>query len=337
MGNTSIVIGWAAGVVVGLILVGLSARGSTALAQEQAGSRISRETNAAGQSANERLKELAKPGLRWGVLSEKDLVSPQEREALGVENTDWTRKFGKVHLDVYKSLDKAERITEPWVDSSGHTGTVYVQVQLKHEQRGKPDSAEDKAAVRELQSRVLSRLTAAEFYAVYAFETLPAVLGYTTRIATEKLRTDADVLAVCLDEKPMPRPTGRIASEDLPPASQGDSTPRAPDGKVQPDVYRAVALKERVFVIVRLKERPLEAAVQPQLGVARSVEERLLSSLSADQFWVNWRTPVGSTKKAPSLMGFVNSSGLDALQEHPLVEGVALDQRLRLEPMTRQP
>jgi hypothetical protein len=331
MSNRSVTIGLVALFVVGLILAGVGAGGSAALAQEQA-------AIPPRQSDNERLRELAKPGLRWGVLSEKDLVAPDEREALGLDDIHWTKQHGKVHPDVYKALDKAERITEPWLDVSGHTGTVYVQVQLKHERRGKADSAENRAAVRELQSRVLSHLTAAEFYAVYAFETLPAVLGYTSRIATEKLRTDADVLAVCLDEKPMPRPTGHVASEDLPPPEQGESAPGRCAGVVHPDVYRAVALNGRVFVMIALKLGSAEPGVDSGLGLARSVEGRLLSSLSADQFWVNWRAPIGSTRP-PGLMGFVNHSGLERLQNHPLVELVMLDQRLQVDPdsLTRKP
>jgi hypothetical protein len=203
---------------------------------------------------------------------------------------------------------------------------VYVQVQLKHEQRGKADSAENKAAIRQLQGKVLSQLTAAEFYVEYPFQTLPAFLGYATRAAVEKLKSNPDVLAVCLDEKPLPRPTGRVASEDLPPGAQGDSTLRAPDGKVQADVYRAVALKGRVFVLVSLKESPLEAGAQREVGAARNVEERLLSAVSADQFWVVRRSPMGSAR-APFLTGFVNSSGLATLQGHPLLKSVALDQR----------
>jgi hypothetical protein len=311
-------------------LAAMSVATSAALAQERTGSPTAREAGPARQSDNERLRELAKPGLRWGALSEKDLVPPEEREALGVDNTAWTRRFGKIHPDVYKSLEKAEQVTEPWLDVSGHTGTVYVQVQLKHEQRGKADSAENKAAVKEPQRRVLSQLTAAEFYTEYTFQTLPGILGYATRAAVEKLKANPEVVAVCLDDKPLVR-SARITTEDLPPSAPGEAPTRAPGSKVHPDVYRAIALKERAFVIIRLKDSLQDQAHQEQRGTARKLEQEILSALTADQFWVVSRSAMDSVS-ASLLGGLVDSAGVRAIEAHPLLELMVLDQRMQFDP-----
>ncbi|HUU98896.1 MAG TPA: hypothetical protein VM487_24455, partial [Phycisphaerae bacterium] len=131
-----------------------------------------------------------------------EVVPPEQREALGLDETPWADEHGKVHPAVYralekaeKTLEKAERTKDPWLDPVGFGGTVYVQVQLNHEQKGKADSAENKAAIKQLQSRVLSQLTAAEFYVEYPFQTLPGILGYANRAGLEKLKTNADVVA----------------------------------------------------------------------------------------------------------------------------------------------
>jgi len=182
----------------------------------------------------------------------RQVIGRAEREALGLSEIKWTRDYGKVHPDVYEMLQRDER---PWPRPVGYEGTVYVQVQLKHKQKGKADSAENKAAIKRLQSRVLSQLTAAEFYVEYPFQTLPGILGYANRAGLEKLKTNADVVAICLDDKPFPRRPEHVFKVDLPPLKPGDpaiQAARGRRGKVEVEVYQALGLHERVFVLVNL-------------------------------------------------------------------------------------
>lgn len=121
-------------------------------------------------------------------------MAPEQREALGLDATSWTTEHGKLHPGVYRLLEKAEetlerarRTGDPFLDPVGRAGTVYVQVHLRHEQQGKADSPENKAAIRALQSKVLSQLSAADFYVEYLFQTHPGILAYVNRAGLEKL------------------------------------------------------------------------------------------------------------------------------------------------------
>ncbi len=323
MSRTSRVTGFAAVVVVGLVLVGPGATNSAALAQEQA-------AIPARQSDNERLREVAKPGLRWFALSKADLVPPEEREALGVDDTGRTGQYGKVHPDVYKALDKAESVKEPWLDITGHAGTVYVQVHLRHQQSDRPGSPENKAAIKALGSKVLSQLTAAEFYVEYPFQTLPGILGYATRTGIEKLKTNPDVVAVCLDDKPFPERPQAVTKADLPPPEAGEPATQPAQGrfwgsggKVAAEVYRALGLYERVDVIVIMQDRPAEECLEKEIGRGRAIEEPVLGSLTAEEFWVRGRAPIGSAHGL-FLDGRLTSAALRKLEDHAHVRAVGL-------------
>jgi hypothetical protein len=262
-------------------------------------------------------------GTRY-AQSDAEFVSPEQREALGLDDTGWTKRYGKVHPDVYATLEKAEKVKEPWRDPVGHAGTVYVQVQLKHERKGKPGSAEDKAAIAELESKVLSRLSAADFYVEYPMQTQAAVLGYADRQAIEKLKANADVLAVGLDWRPFPQRPESVTKEDLPAPKPGGSTrPPGEDPRVEPEVYRALAVHGRVFVGVDLKKT---AGGAPGAMGSRALDEAVLRSLTAEELWVQYRTAINS-EASPLIMGMVTREGLAKLTCQPALGAIWLNRR----------
>jgi hypothetical protein len=265
----------------------------------------------------------------------REEISPEGREALGVNETTWAKADGKIHPTVYKAIEDDER---PWPRPVGFEGTAYVQVHLKHEQKGKVDSPENKTAIKQLQSRVLSDLTAAQFHVEYPFQSVPCILGYADRACLGKLSANPDVIAICLDDKPMLKRSAHVTKDDLPPLQPGGpgtqpAEGRGSDGKVEAHVYQAVALHERVFVSVIVQESypPLAKAPQERNQAeaeSRMIVDRVLSSLTADEFWLQSRFSVHAG-------GLVNREGLAKLASLPDVRGVALDARFRVDPPLR--
>ena len=150
------------------------------------------------------------------------------------------------------------------------------------------------------------------------------------------LATHPDVTGVCLDENPLPEKGPRtIYKDDLAPAGPGEAAnePGAAEGKVDPDVYRAFGLSDRVDVTVSLRTDSLPQLTDvPSEMWARSrlrrqaeneLRDRVLSTVSADEFWV-W-TPLG-----PGMSGFINNHGLKKLCEHPDVLRINLPHVYRL-------
>lgn len=276
-------------------------------------------------------------GTRY-AKSRAEFVPPEEREALGLDDTKWTKQHGKVHPDVYAALDKAEKVTEPWRDPAGLSGTAYVQVQLKYARQDKPGSAADRAAIKRLEDKLLSGLTSAEFYVEYPMQTAPGVLGYATRAGIEKLKSATDVTAICLDERPFPERPNPVTRDDLPAARAGDPATQPAQGrfwgnggKVEADVYRALALHERVFVMVSLREATADERLADQVGKGRAIEEPVLKALSAREFWLQYRTAIRSSS-GPLLMGEVTKEGLEKLVARPEVDGIGLTQRFVIAP-----
>jgi hypothetical protein len=297
---------WSA--LLGVALVGLAVGGA---------SRVS-----LGQEARD-LKDFSDLGTRY-PKSQAEIVPAEQCEALGLDDIGWTKQHGKVHPDVYAALDKTEKVTEPWRDSTGLMGTVYVQVYLKHEQKGRPDSPENKAAIRELQGKVLSQLGAGDFYTRYEFIAAPGILGYASRAGVEKLRASPDLVAIRLDDKPFPRPAAPVTREDLPTPQPGEATGREASGrKTEADVYRALALHGRVLVIVNFNFAR-QGPIRQSGGQGRAAEDRVLAVLTANDFWVLSRTAVNSVN-SPLLMGYVNPEGLKKLEQQPEVLGIGLE------------
>jgi len=280
----------------------------------------------------------------------RQVIPPAEREALGLNDTGWTGRHGKVHPNVYEALDKQDELIrrDPFMAGYQHgrgvgfEGAAYVQVHLKHEQKGKRDSAGNKAAIKALQSKVLSQLSAAEFYVEHPFQTLPGILGYVNRAGLEKLKANADVVAVCVDDKPFPRRPAPVFKVELPPLKPGDPATEAAQGrfwgsggKVEREVYQALGIYERVRVTVGMR-CPSEGSPEQKPGIARDIEDRVLAAMTAHEFRLSTRTPIGSLGSA-CLTGWVNVEGLKKQENQPEVEHVGMPADwLRVPPVSKK-
>lgn len=93
----------------------------------------------------------------------------------------------KVAQEVYAELE------------SSPNGAVYVIVVLRPVPEPRAELAQMRAAVRQIQNRVLSNLTTNEFNLVYQYRNFAAMTGYADVSALAKLEQDPDVVAVGLD------------------------------------------------------------------------------------------------------------------------------------------
>jgi len=291
------------------------------------------------------------------------VVPRAEREQLGLAAKTWD---GVVQPEVYTVLERLNETVERarktntveainTLDAMKFHGTVYVQVHLKNDPEGKPDSTESGTALLEVQRRVLGSLTAAEFHVRLLFERSPGLVGYASAEGLGKLAAHADVVGVCLDDQPFPQPPPVVYKNRLPDAEPGkhDHAPGVKDKQVGGELYQALEASERgrvlagglfvetrmvtleasergrVFVMVALepKGEPLPQLTHVpgemhQRGLARDaavrkLQERVLSTLSADEFWL-W------TQLGPGFAGYVNRQGLEKLRKHPEVGAVGL-------------
>ena len=254
-------------------------------------------------------------------------ISPEERERLGLPEPTWVAQHGKVHPDVRAVLETGQM---PWLRFKGWApmgfeGTAYVAVHLRHERKGKHSSKESQATLKEVQRRILSKLTAAEFSVVHIFKSTAGILGYVNSEGLAKLAQDPYVLAVTLDEQPVP--------EDPPPVRRGPGERR---GKVNVNVYKALerATGGYVFILVTLERVQHEAVWDRQVAAVQAVYERVLSGLSADEFMVRVRA-----RGFPSMHGHASAAGLRKLANNPDVVLVALPRPLIPVPrdMRKQP
>jgi len=257
----------------------------------------------------------------------RTIIPREEREKLGLTPRTWT---GVVDPEVYAKLDRLNKTVAELKDrlKKGRDveafdalwrfrfkGMVYVQVQLKE---------------RDAQQRVLATLKASEFHAPYLFEKSAGLTGYITKEGLDKLAKNPDVTGVCLDDKPLPDRPKTVYKDDLPPARPGDtpsSQPGVEERKVDPDVYRAFSLSDRVEVMVSLKaeslpewsEAPSENRSRLELRnqAERQLQDRVLSAITADEFWLGAR--IGS-----GIAGFINRHGVEKLWKHPEVLRIGL-------------
>lgn len=260
----------------------------------------------------------------------RETVSPERREKLGLTPHTWT---GVVHPDVYPTLERLNRTNEDLKKKNTVEaiqalfgvqleGTVYVELRFK-----------DKQA----QEGVLVRLNASELHVRQLFRSSAGLVGYVTKEGLDKLATDSDVVAVSLDDKPLPKEGKTIHRYDLPPAKPGEAEdePGVAEGKVDPDVYRALAVSDRVRVTVSLHGAdllPPLTGTASELGdrldrraqEARKLQDRVLASVGAGQFWLSSRDRGGA-----GFWGLVNREGVEALQAHPEVKRVQLQQMHR--------
>jgi hypothetical protein len=263
------------------------------------------------------------PSLRPEQIEKR--ISPQEREKLGLPEPTWVAQHGKVHPDVLAVLETGQM---PWLRFkgwwlAGFEGTAYVAVYLRHEEAGKPTSKENQAAIKEVQGRVLSRLTAAEFSLVHAFKNTAAIVGYVNSAGLAKLAQDADVVAVALDDKPVPEDPSRPMHGE-PGVAPGPGERR---GKVEVAVYNALEKAPDGYVFVGVVVdlgAPREATLREKQAVARNAQDRVLSAVSAAELRLRSRAAFRGFFTA-----YVNRDGLAKLEEHPHVVGVGLNQLVR--------
>ena len=275
----------------------------------------------------------------------RPMVSRAEREQLGLPAKTWD---GVVQAEVYTTLHGLNETVERLKNTNTgeainmlfrvqFEGTVCVQVLLKHDPKGKAGSKENRAALREVQRRVLGSLTAAEFHVRQLFEASPGLVGQVSEEGLAKLAKHPDVFGVCLDDQPLPeRPPVAIGNR-LPDAEPGkyDDAPAVKAKKVDAKVYQALEASERdrVYVLVVLdpKGEPLPRLTHVpgemhQRGVERDaavlmLQNRALSVLTADDFWL-WTRLGGS----PGFAGYINRQGLEKLGKHPEVTAVGLEE-----------
>ena len=259
------------------------------------------------------------PGLRPEEIEQR--ISPEERERLGLPEPTWVAQHGKVHPDVRVVLETGQM---PWLRFkgwwlSGFEGTSYVAVYLRHEPHGKPTSVENRAAIKQVQTRVLSRLTAVEFSVVHMFKSTAGILGYVNIAGLAKLAADKDVIAVGLDDQPLPKD---------PPPAMGHEYARGRRGKVVAGAYEALEKSTDGYVSVvivgarvPLGPGPFAEAYAAQKAEQRKLQDRVLATLTAEEFRVRTRGAV--------LAGYANAAGLAKLANHPDVNHIRLREAIR--------
>jgi hypothetical protein len=263
----------------------------------------------------------------------RPIVSREDREKLGLTPRAWT---GVVQPEVHTTLDRLNKTVEGLkerlrlkkgrdlqafdaLERIQFEGMVYVQVQVKD---------------RPAQRRVLASLNASEFHRPFLFENSAGFTGYVTKDGVDKLAKSPDVVGVCLDDKPLPERPKPLYKNDLPPAGPGDASATKPgvaEMKVDPDVYRAFDVSDRVFVIVSLHAKsippgtdvPSEMWTRGEMvdKAAKQLQDRVLSTLSAEEFWLSTREHGGA-----GFCGFISKEGFDKLRRHAEVQRIYLDE-----------
>jgi len=251
-------------------------------------------------------------------------IPPGEREAIGLPAPTWVARHGKVQPAVREALEAQRKLIEskdPMMEFQfdrpcGFQGMTYVDVYLRCDAKGKRDSEEDRNALGELQTRVLHRLTAAEFAMRFEFKESAGFIGWVSLSGLEKLAEDPDVVAVGLDDQARPKEA---------PAIEGKSRTRRSErtGNVDGEVYTAVdgSADGYTWVMVILNVPVQWEAPQDEKDAKlQQMEDNVLSALRADEFRL--------TDRGRGFCGYVNSAGLAKLHEHPDVWSVCLGEAM---------
>lgn len=112
---------------------------------------------------------------------------------------------------------------------------------------------------------------------------------------------------------------------DLPPLKPGDPATQPAQGrflgsggKVEVEVYQALGLHERVFVLVDVTPGSSDELPSDEVGASgRNSTHKVLFELTSEEFWL-------SSKTRSSVHGLVNIEGLKKLESHPNVKRVFL-------------
>ena len=148
----------------------------------------------------------------------------------------------------------------------------------------------------------------------------------------DKLAKHPDVLGVCLDNQPLPEPPPVVYKHEVPHPEPGEfnDEPGVKAKKVDVRVYQALKQNDRVSVIFSLEPTgdslPTSTHVPDEMhqrgrerrAAARKLQDRVLSTLRADDFWLSVRF------MGAGLGGYVSREGVEKLCEHPEVSKFGL-------------
>jgi len=297
----------------GLVFGGLDGAGSTAPAQTPAG-------------------QASRPA-RVEKRGDRGWVPVSERIALGVEEPTWIQEHGKVHPDVRRALAYQKHLEDnletasawvegasDWIDvveiegPEAFLGYVYVVVHLEYRPKGKGDSAADRAAIRQLEDSVLSKLTAVDFRYWLRFPDRPAIIGYVNEAGLKKLAENTDVRAIGLDDKPYPD----LYKPEF--YHEGRGRANGVLAKISPQVVAALDKEDEVYVWVTLRGKDgQEERTVESFRRGRALNDRVLARLSAQEFKVT-----AISDQRPCFDGWLIKTGLAKLAEDGDVLNVAL-------------
>jgi hypothetical protein len=243
-------------------------------------------------------------------------VSREDREAMGLPAPTWVSSKEKVQAVVRDALEAQRKLIgkNPMAMYQGDRpigfqGTLFVDVYLSHKAKGAFDSKENQAAVKEEQDRLLSKLTAAEFAVLYAFENTAGLVGYVNDAGLKKLIDDPDVVAIGVDDQA--RPESVVRPRTMEERRRPRHGPTEMIGKITAEVYKQLEQSSDgwVFVSVTINQ-PIRRDIPAEEHdvLARKTGDRILSGLTAAEFRM--------TSRDFGLDGYVNASGLAKLGEH---------------------
>jgi hypothetical protein len=250
-------------------------------------------------------------------------VSREDREAMGLPAPTWVSSKEKVQAVVRDALETQGKLIgkNPMAMYQGDRpigfqGTVYVDVYLSHKAKGAFDSKENQAAVKEEQDRLLSKLSAAEFAVLFAFENTAGLVGYVNDAGLKKLKDDPEVVAVGVDDQARSQHRFVKCPEEMERRGRIEHI-----GKIAAPVYGDLETsgEQYVPVTVQFNQRVSDYMPYEQKdALARELEERVLSALSAQEFRVTSRSG------GAFITGYANGEGLIKLDNHADVRGISL-------------
>lgn len=265
-------------------------------------------------------------------------ITPDERERIGLQKKTWP---GVVHSDVYPRLNSLKASIEAFLEmlrkKNGNdpeafrylfglyfAGTVRVEVATRAQ------SNTENAG-----RRVLSRLSASEFFTQHVFRGSAGFVGFATKTGLDQLAADPDVIGICIDTQPIPADREWFSQYPTPGTANGTSTSvfMAPVRKVEPDVIRALAVTERVNVNISLSPDSLPSdggaaserwkRLEAREQAERMLSDRVLSTVNADDLWVY-------NSENCILWGGITRAGAEKISRHPEVQIIELPKAIRV-------
>lgn len=265
-------------------------------------------------------------------------ITPDERERIGLRKKTWP---GIVHSDVYPRLNSLKASIEAFLEmlrkKNGNdpqafrylfdlyfADTVRVEVATRAQSN-----------TENVGRRVLSRLSASEFFTQHVFRGSAGFVGFATKTGLDQLAADPDVIGICIDTQPIPADREWFSHNQMPGTANGASTSAsmAPIRKVKPDVIRALAVTERVNVIISLSPDSLPSEggsvserwkrLEAREQAERMLSDRVLTTVNADEFWVY-------NSENCNLWGGITRAGAEKISQHPEVQIIGLPKVIRV-------